>query len=454
MGAPARVFVSYSHRDEMHRTRLATFLASLRREGLLVDWCDRRIVPGERWETAIDEHVDTADVILLLVSANFIASDYCYGREMSRAIERERKGDTVVIPIMVSPADWSTAPFQHLQALPTDRKPVTRWTNRDEAWLDVVKGIRTAVERLLDRRSATTPTHLAGGAGSSGPTSSATEGDEASAAGSDDSPPGHGTGQDTRPEAFGSKRWTNFAVLNAVIGALLILVFRYARVPVVSNMAPCIHPWARGIWAATLLLASLHLIVRLVGRPLLATIVDAVVRARGTAAPEGVVRDMSDLADAFQPRWLLAGVVYAVSATCMLVALAGLSPWSPCRSRETAPVIGEFVVRTTDRSVTVVAPGAVITVTEGSEIIVEARCMEGATDAVKCGATVPDNDPDRVTCEWTTPSAKLGAVRGCATRYVTGEPGWHPLSVAVRSACKTESAFSGIVIHVVPDALR
>lgn len=96
--------------------------------------------------------METSDIIVLLISPDFIASDYCYEKEMRRALERHDKGESILIPVIVRPSDWERSPFSKLQALPTDVKPVTKWTNRDEAWLDVAKGIRRAIEIQNSKR--------------------------------------------------------------------------------------------------------------------------------------------------------------------------------------------------------------------------------------------------------------------------------------------------------------
>jgi hypothetical protein len=137
-----RVFFSYSHVDDRHRDRLDRHLAALRREGAIETWCDHRIAAGENWKAKIGDALREADVILLLISADFIASDFCVDVEMTHAIERHRHGTAHVIPIAVRAADWGTLPFASLQALPRDRKPVTLWSNQDKAWSDVAEGIR------------------------------------------------------------------------------------------------------------------------------------------------------------------------------------------------------------------------------------------------------------------------------------------------------------------------
>ncbi|MBA2593161.1 MAG: toll/interleukin-1 receptor domain-containing protein [Pseudomonadota bacterium] len=143
------VFYSYSHKDEALRDELNKHLALLKRQGVIRDWHDRRIAAGTEWSGQIDEHLNLAGVILLMVSADFIASDYCWDVEVKRAMERHEVGEAVVIPVILRAVDWHSAPFGKLQALPKDAKPVTSWPVQDEAFTDIAKGIRRAVEQLV-----------------------------------------------------------------------------------------------------------------------------------------------------------------------------------------------------------------------------------------------------------------------------------------------------------------
>lgn len=143
-----KIFFSYAHEDESLRDELAKQLSLLKRMGHIEEWYDRRIVSGSDWAFAIDKHLNEAHIILLLVSADFIASDYCYGVELKRALERHETGEALVIPILLRAIDWADSPFSKLQALPTDVRPVTSWSNQDEAFADIVKGIRAAVKEL------------------------------------------------------------------------------------------------------------------------------------------------------------------------------------------------------------------------------------------------------------------------------------------------------------------
>ena len=144
-----QIFYSYAHKDERFRKQLEEHLTGLKREGIIHGWHDRNITAGQEWANEIDKNLEASQVILLLISASFIASDYCYAKEMIRAIEKHSTSEARVLPIIIRPCDWSNKPFSKLQALPKDGKPITKWSNRDEAWTDVAIGIRKAIEVLL-----------------------------------------------------------------------------------------------------------------------------------------------------------------------------------------------------------------------------------------------------------------------------------------------------------------
>ncbi len=144
------VFFSYSHKDQDLRDQLETHLSLLKNHGFISSWHDRKIIAGAEWAGEIDAHLNTAQIILLLISADFLASTYCYGIEVTRAMERHNAGKARVIPIILRHCDWHSAPFGKLQALPTDGKPVDsrNWYNKDEAFYNVTQGIRKTVEDL------------------------------------------------------------------------------------------------------------------------------------------------------------------------------------------------------------------------------------------------------------------------------------------------------------------
>ena len=163
-GSPVHLFYSYSHKDEAFREELETHLAILRRRGVISEWHDRKIDPGDEWRKEISTQLDEANVILLLVTPDFMASDFCYETELERALERHGRGEVVVVPIVVRPVDFEDSPFAHLQALPTDAKPVTLWDDRDEAWLSVARGIRSVCATAADLSGLETTSESAEGA--------------------------------------------------------------------------------------------------------------------------------------------------------------------------------------------------------------------------------------------------------------------------------------------------
>lgn len=153
-GKGIQVFCSYSHKDEKLREQLEMHLVSLRRQGLISIWHDRKIRAGEEWKAQIDSSLELAQIILLLISADFLASDYCYDVEMKRALERHRRGDARVIPIILSSvAGWKEVfigSFQlgNLQAVPKDGKPIKMWSDRNEAFQTIAEELRAVIREL------------------------------------------------------------------------------------------------------------------------------------------------------------------------------------------------------------------------------------------------------------------------------------------------------------------
>jgi internalin A len=144
-------FVSFSHKDEALRAELETHLKLLSRLGLLDIWQDRCITAGSEWKSQIDESLEIADLVLLLVSADFLASDYCWDVELKRALDLEAAGSTRVVPIIVRTCAWQSAPFGRLQALPPNGKAVTSGSSkasRDKAWTSVAQGIEAVLKEL------------------------------------------------------------------------------------------------------------------------------------------------------------------------------------------------------------------------------------------------------------------------------------------------------------------
>ncbi|MBX5457291.1 MAG: TIR domain-containing protein [Thermogemmatispora sp.] len=151
MATPIKLFYVYARADRPYLERLEQHLALLQRQGLLATWHDGALLPGSDWRRVIRQQLEEAQLILLLISPAFMASDYCYGVEMQRALERQRLGQAQVVPILLRPVLWEGAPFAHLQVLPGNARPISTWANQDAAFAEVVGGLRRVIEHLMER---------------------------------------------------------------------------------------------------------------------------------------------------------------------------------------------------------------------------------------------------------------------------------------------------------------
>lgn len=141
--AKLRLFVSYSHEDQRHLERLQKVLSVLKRDGVLELWTDRHIEPGQKWETEIRAALETADIIIFLVSPDLIYSSFVNDVEFQTAVERYNGGEAIIIPIIVRPISFKNSAFAEFQALPTNAQPVEKWPNIDDAWVNIEEELRT-----------------------------------------------------------------------------------------------------------------------------------------------------------------------------------------------------------------------------------------------------------------------------------------------------------------------
>jgi len=146
------LFCSYSHADEELRDRLEVDLAALKNEGIIDVWHDRRLVGGDDLDDTINEKMESADIVLCLLSPDFLASKYCHDIEMEKALERHEQGLARVIPVILRPCEWSRTPLAGLVAVPKDGRPITKWPDIDDAFLDIAKAIRAAVDKVCTKK--------------------------------------------------------------------------------------------------------------------------------------------------------------------------------------------------------------------------------------------------------------------------------------------------------------
>ncbi|MGZ5051934.1 MAG: TIR domain-containing protein [Methylobacter sp.] len=153
-----KVFISYSHKDEAYRLDLEEHLTMLKRQNIISIWHDRKITAGDDWKHQIDSNIESADIIIFLVSSSFLSSDYCYDIEVKRAIERCQEGTAKIISVIVRACDWNECEFSKFQAVPKDGKPIAVWEDRDTAWLDVIQGLKKHINEFTPKSISETGT--------------------------------------------------------------------------------------------------------------------------------------------------------------------------------------------------------------------------------------------------------------------------------------------------------
>ena len=142
-----KVFISYSHRDETYKETLDEHLSLLKRNEIIDTWNDRRLIAGQKWEDEISESLSESDVIIFLVSSSFISSDSCYALEVNKSC------NSIVVPLIIRPCDWTSAEFGSIQGLPKDAIPVSKWENEDDAWLNAVNGIKRLIGNISEKKN-------------------------------------------------------------------------------------------------------------------------------------------------------------------------------------------------------------------------------------------------------------------------------------------------------------
>ena len=144
-----KLFISYSHEDEQLKNHLDKHLIMLKRSGKIEVWNDRQLVAGQEWDSGIKKEMQEADIILLLISADFNNSEYIWKQELGAAMERHEQGTARVVPVILRKCEWNEMPYAKLQALPKGARPVTEFPDKDDAFTDIASGIRLLVDTML-----------------------------------------------------------------------------------------------------------------------------------------------------------------------------------------------------------------------------------------------------------------------------------------------------------------
>ena len=150
----AQIFISYAHEDEDLKKELDKYLKVLKRSSKVEVWHDRKLIGGQEWNKTIMAELNKANIILLLISVDFNASDFIWDKELASAMKRHEEGTAHVVPIILRKCEWSDLPYAKLQALPRNAKPVTEYANRDEAFTEIVREITKLVDYVNAKAKA------------------------------------------------------------------------------------------------------------------------------------------------------------------------------------------------------------------------------------------------------------------------------------------------------------
>ncbi len=145
MKQPANIFISYAHKDEEYKDKLYNHLSGLRNSGFINDWNDRQILPGQEWDDQIKGNLEAADIIIFLVSSDFMASNYINDNEIANSMQRHANGEVLIVPVVIRPCDLPSLSISKFQALPKNAQPISTWPNEDEAFLDVVNQLKRLI---------------------------------------------------------------------------------------------------------------------------------------------------------------------------------------------------------------------------------------------------------------------------------------------------------------------
>ncbi|MGV8982819.1 toll/interleukin-1 receptor domain-containing protein [Clostridium sp.] len=146
------VFLSYCHKDEEYKNKLESHFVMLKRNGIITTWDDRKIIPGQNLNEEINKNLLSADIIILIISVDFLNSTYCFDKEMTKALEMNTLNQARVIPVIVRPCDWLDSPFKDLEALPSDGISISKSADKDEAFLEVVTGIKEVIKDIKSKK--------------------------------------------------------------------------------------------------------------------------------------------------------------------------------------------------------------------------------------------------------------------------------------------------------------
>jgi hypothetical protein len=143
-----KLFISYAHDDETYKDELIKHLSGLKRNGVIEEWNDRYIIPGQEWDAEIKQKLNNSHIVIFLISSDFMASNYINDVEIKNTMDRHNNNEIIIIPVIIRHCDFKSLGLNKFQALPKDANPVKSWIDQDEAWVNVIEGIKSTIGNI------------------------------------------------------------------------------------------------------------------------------------------------------------------------------------------------------------------------------------------------------------------------------------------------------------------
>lgn len=150
-----KIFISYAHKDEELKKQFETHLSGLKRQNVVDVWDDRQVLIGEKWDEKIKNKLLTSDIVIFLISSDFLASEYINEVEIKETILRHKNNEVLIAPIFLRPCDFESSILSGFQGVPRDAKFITTWSDKDSAFLEVINELKKLINEFIPKEKPT-----------------------------------------------------------------------------------------------------------------------------------------------------------------------------------------------------------------------------------------------------------------------------------------------------------